>query len=83
LPELHVITGSNGAGKSSVGSEYLPKHIRAVCKVFDGDKLALDKTKEFFATKLYSYKESKNLANEWIAHYFQEQVNNAIQKSIH
>ncbi len=83
MPELHVITGSNGAGKSSVGSEYLPPHIREVCKVFDGDKLALEKVKELYATKLYSYKESKSLANEWIGDYFHEQVKNAIQKSNH
>jgi len=83
LPELHVITGSNGAGKSSVGSEYLPIHIKQACKIFDGDKLALNKTNELFATKLHSYKESKSIANEWIGDYFQRQIKNAIQKNAH
>jgi predicted ABC-type ATPase len=83
LPELHIISGSNGAGKSSVGSEYLPQHIRAVCEVFDGDRLALNKTKELYATKLYSYKESKSIANDWIGEYFQERVNKAIEESNH
>lgn len=83
MPELHVITGSNGAGKSSVGPEYLPVHIKEVCKVFDGDKLALNKIKELFATKLHSYKESKILASEWVDEFFQEQVEEAIKKSTH
>ena len=68
MPELHVITGSNGAGKSSVGSEYLPSHIKNVYTVFDGDKLTLDKTKELYATKL---------------HHFNEQVKKAISKVDH
>lgn len=83
MPELHVITGSNGAGKSSVGPEYLPTYIRKVCTIFDGDKLALHKTKELFATGRYSHKEAKGLANEWIDLHFNEQVENAIQKSAH
>lgn len=83
MPELHVITGSNGAGKSSVGSNYLPVQIRNTCNVFDGDKLALEKTKELFATKLHGYKEAKNMANEWVSDYFEDQVKTAIQKSAH
>lgn len=83
MPELHVITGSNGAGKSSVGPEYLPPHIKNACTVFDGDKLTLDKTKELFATGLHSYKEAKSLANEWIGDHFNGEVNNAITESQH
>jgi predicted ABC-type ATPase len=83
LPELHVITGSNGAGKSSVGPEYLPSHIKNIYQVFDGDKLTLEKTKELFASKLVSYKEAKTKANEWIGNYFNEQVEKAISKVDH
>ena len=61
MPELHVITGSNGAGKSSVGPEYLPSHIKKICTVFDGDKFTLHKTKELFATKLHSHKKFPTL----------------------
>jgi hypothetical protein len=39
MPELYIITGSNGAGKSSIGPEYLPVHIRQQGPIFDGDKL--------------------------------------------
>jgi predicted ABC-type ATPase len=81
LPELHIITGSNGAGKSSVGPEYLPNHIKNSYSVFDGDKLALEKTKELFASKRYSYKDAKNLANDWVTDYFNEQVTDAIARA--
>jgi predicted ABC-type ATPase len=39
MPELFIITGSNGAGKSSIGPEYLPARIRQQGPIFDGDKL--------------------------------------------
>lgn len=83
MAELHIITGSNGAGKSSVGSEYLPLHIRMACTVFDGDKLTLDKTKELLATNLHSRKDAKALANEWIGVHFNEQVKKAINQANH
>jgi predicted ABC-type ATPase len=81
LPELHIITGSNGAGKSTIGSEYLPPHIRDKCTVFDGDKLALQKQRELYATKRHSFKEAKAIANAWIEEYFNEQVDRAIEQS--
>ena len=37
MPELFIITGSNGAGKSSIGANYLPAHIQNTCSIFDGD----------------------------------------------
>ena len=51
--------------------------------MFDGDKLTQDKTKELFATKLHSHKDSKALANEWIEVHFNEQVEKAISKADH
>ncbi len=51
--------------------------------MFDGDKLTLDKTKELFATRLYSHKEAKALANEWIDDHFNEQVLKALNKADH
>lgn len=83
MPELHIITGSNGAGKSTVGTEYLPTHIINTCTVFDGDKLALQKTKELYATKRHSYKETKALANEWVDDHFKKQTDEAISKAKH
>lgn len=44
MPVLYIITGSNGAGKSSVGPEFLPFHLREA--IFDGDKLFMQKRSE-------------------------------------
>ena len=49
MPELYIITGSNGAGKSTVGPDYLPQHIGQHNTVFDGDKLFMQKQKELQA----------------------------------
>ncbi len=38
MPVLFIITGSNGAGKSTVGYTYLPPDIQKDHTVFDGDK---------------------------------------------
>ncbi len=39
---LYIITGSNGAGKSSFGASYLPEKLQGY-NVFDGDKLFMQK----------------------------------------
>jgi len=64
MPELHIITGSNGAGKSSIGPDYLPLHIREQGPVFDGDKLFVEKRKELWRT-IKSDKECKKLAYDF------------------
>ncbi len=43
MPDLYIITGSNGAGKSSIGTNFLPVSIRENYPVFDGDKLYMSK----------------------------------------
>ena len=45
MPDLYIITGSNGAGKSTIGPEYLPLEIKEKCFVFDGDKLFMQHKK--------------------------------------
>jgi len=47
MPELYIITGSNGAGKSTIGTIHLPANIRDNYTVFDGDKLFTQKQKSF------------------------------------
>ena len=59
MPELHIITGSNGAGKSTVGPEYLPQHIQNTCTIFDGDKLFIQKRNELWQN-LKAPKEVRN-----------------------
>ena len=60
MPELHIITGSNGAGKSTVGADYLPLHIQQHCTIFDGDKLFMDKQRELWQSGIKTIKEAKN-----------------------
>ena len=83
MPELHIITGSNGAGKSTVGADYLPEHISSTFEVFDGDKLFLEKRKEIFPAKTKSLKEARNMANEWLEQHFASLVNQALNNNNH
>jgi len=61
MPELFIITGSNGAGKSSIGPKYLPQRIRERGPVFDGYKLFVEKRKELWRN-IKSHKECAKLA---------------------
>ncbi len=81
-PVLFIITGSNGAGKSTIGATYLPAGIQKAYTVFDGDKIALQKRRELSAT-IKSFKEARKLADEWMYQQFQEQVKNAIDSKDH
>ena len=68
-PVLFIITGSNGSGKSTVGATYLPPEIQKRYKVFDGDKLALQKRRELSGT-IKSFKEARKLVDEWMYEQF-------------
>lgn len=78
MPQLFIITGSNGAGKSTVGPSYLPKEIRDNYTIFDGDKLFMQKKKELFPNPAKTFKEAKKLAYEWLVNYFESLVDMAI-----
>lgn len=77
MPDLYIITGSNGAGKSSIGPTYLPEYIRQQGPVFDGDKLFVEKRKELWRT-IKSHKECRNLAYEFVIQTFDNLVENAL-----
>jgi len=62
MPALYIITGSNGAGKSTVGAQYLPDNIRTNYTAFDGDKLYMAKLKDLWPEKVKALKEAKKLA---------------------
>jgi len=78
VAELYIITGSNGAGKSTVGGDYLPKEIQTQYSIFDGDKLFMQKRKELFGTVTKSHKEARNLAYEWLVQEFESLVEEAL-----
>lgn len=83
MPELHIITGSNGAGKSTVGYSYLPEHIRNFYTVFDGDKLFGQKRTSLLKDKNITFKEARNLANEWLIDHFQSLIRQALKTKDH
>jgi predicted ABC-type ATPase len=78
VPELYIITGSNGAGKSTVGHTYLPENIQNKYEIFDGDKLFEEKRKQLLKDNKITFKEARNLANDWLVEHFQNLVNSAI-----
>lgn len=78
MPELYIITGSNGAGKSSVGASYLPEIIRKDYKIFDGDKLYMQRQKELWASGITAHKEAKKLALQFVTETFDQLVANAL-----
>jgi predicted ABC-type ATPase len=80
MPRLYIITGSNGAGKSSVGPEYLPPEIRTKCQVFDGDKLFMRQQKVLWERGMRAHKEIKKLAFAHVEDTFHHLVEAALEK---
>lgn len=80
MPDLHIITGSNGAGKSTVGPDYLPKHIKDNHVVFDGDLIFVRKRKELFPAQTKSVKYANKDAMDYVRDLFDEQTNEALMQ---
>ncbi|QKJ31352.1 zeta toxin family protein [Mucilaginibacter mali] len=78
MPTLYLISGSNGAGKSTVGPDYLPKHIIDSYTVFDGDKLYMAKVKELWPEHQKSIKEAKKIAAEFVFETLETQLSDAL-----
>jgi predicted ABC-type ATPase len=82
MPDLYIITGSNGAGKSSFGASYLPENLQGYT-VFDGDKLFMQKRRQLYPAQTPSHKEAGRMALEWLHEYFEERVAAAIKDKDH
>lgn len=80
MPVLIIITGSNGAGKSSIGPDYIPFKLREY--IFDGDKLFMQKITELWASGIRSPKECRNRAFEIVGQTFDKLVEDAINKNV-
>jgi len=78
MPDLYIITGANGAGKSSLGYNYLPQSIQESYPVFDGDKLFVQKQKELWNSGIKAYKEARRLAYEFVTDTFDHLVEEAL-----
>jgi predicted ABC-type ATPase len=83
MPDLYILTGSNGAGKSTAGRYYLPAEIRVKYEIFDGDKLFMQKRKQIYKKETPSLKEAGRLAQEWLYEHFENCVANAIKNNDH
>ncbi len=81
MPELFIITGSNGAGKSSVGPIYLPQSIQKNYSVFDGDKLFMQKQKELWRQGIRANKEARKLAFSFVEESFDQLVEDALNRN--
>jgi len=80
MPDLYILTGANGAGKSTVGFSYLPRAVQNNCVIFDGDKLTLLKKRELYKHVTPSYKEAGRLALEWLFQHFENLVASALKQ---
>jgi len=81
VPSLYIITGSNGAGKSTVGARYLPEHIRNNYSIFDGDLLHGKKLSELFPRIIPSPKEARKLAFQYVIDTFEQLTTEALDKN--
>jgi predicted ABC-type ATPase len=82
MPGLYIITGSNGAGKSTFGVSYLPQTLQAY-NIFDGDKLFMEKRRRIYKAETPSYKEAGRRALEWLHEYFEICIDTAIKNNDH
>jgi predicted ABC-type ATPase len=80
MPSLYLITGSNGAGKSTVGPDYLPEGIVSNHIIFDGDKLYTGKVSMLWPEHMKSLKEAKKIAAEFIVQTLEDLLDKAIEK---
>jgi predicted ABC-type ATPase len=83
MPELYIITGSNGAGKSTIGPDYLPSHILRTGPVFDGDKLFVGKRNELWRSGVKSHKECAKLAMAYLEEQFERLIENSLANNDH
>ncbi len=83
MPDLFILTGSNGAGKSTTGRYYLPDPVRDNYEIFDGDKLFMQKRKQVYKIETPSIKEAQRIAKEWLHEEFERRVADAISRDDH
>jgi predicted ABC-type ATPase len=78
MPDLYIISGSNGAGKSTIGKDYVPPNILEDPSIFDGDKLYMQKHLELWKSGMRVAKKLKEIANDFVIEKFNHLVEEAI-----
>jgi predicted ABC-type ATPase len=76
-PKLFIVTGSNGAGKSTYKQTLLPPEFREL-EIFDGDVFYTKKSTEFYKINKSS-KESRKLAEEALEEEFLRLTHSSIR----
>jgi predicted ABC-type ATPase len=83
MPDLYIISGSNGAGKSTIGQEYVPSQVLNDSSIFDGDKLYMQKHLELWKSGMRVDKQIRELANEYVIETFNNLVEESIRQQKH
>lgn len=83
MPDLYIITGSNGAGKSTIGQDYVPAHVLDDSSIFDGDKLYMQKHLELWKSGMRVDKQLREIANDFVTDTFKDLVDEAINTRKH
>ena len=83
MPDLYIISGSNGAGKSTIGQDYVPANVLEDSAIFDGDKLYMQKHLELWKSGLRVDKKIKEIANDFVIETFNHLVDDAIRSKKH
>lgn len=83
MPDLYIISGSNGAGKSTIGQDYVPTHVLKDSSIFDGDKLYMHKHLELWKSGMRVDKKIKEIANDFVMETFNQLVDEAIGSRKH
>jgi len=83
MPDLYIISGSNGAGKSTIGQDYVPANVLEDSSIFDGDKLYMQKHLELWKSGMRIDKKIKEIANDFVIETFNRLVDEAIGSRKH
>jgi predicted ABC-type ATPase len=83
MPDLYIISGSNGAGKSTIGQDYVPANVLVDSSIFDGDKLYMQKHLELWKSGMRVNKKIKEIANDFVITTFNHLVDEAISSRKH
>jgi predicted ABC-type ATPase len=83
MPDLYIISGSNGAGKSTIGCHYVPESVWKDVPIFDGDKLYMQKHLELWKSGMRIDKQIREIANDFVSETFKNLVDQAILKKKH
>ncbi len=83
MPDLYIISGSNGAGKSTIGQDYVPTIVLEDSAIFDGDKLYMQKHLELWKAGMRVDKKIKEIANDFVIETFNRLVDAAISSKKH